>query len=133
MKKTSGYRIAGLLLAAAITFGGATAFAVIRSEVVVLLGTEIAAGRVLDEAKLRALELTLLTTPSMTWDGDTRPVRRFVGLQLGVLPLRREGDEAATWPVPGAAQIQQVRDALGKIGIADQPQLVLAVWHSGGK
>jgi hypothetical protein len=133
MNKTRGHGIVAFLTVVAIAFGAATAGAVIRIEVVVLLGVELSAGGKLDAKLLRELDLALIETPSLTWDGDKRPVRRFLGRRLLGLPLQREGDEVAALPIPAAAQLEEVRGALGKIGIADRPRLILVVQHSGGK
>jgi hypothetical protein len=123
-----------LLLAGALLINASTARAILTTDVVVVLGVELAAGTKLpDEKQLKPHDLKVFTTPSITWDNDKRPMRHFVGKPLGGLSMHRKSSESIALPIPSVSEIEQVSAALKKVGFTEKPKLILVVQHSGGK
>jgi hypothetical protein len=131
MKKTLCLWTLGLVIFAGVV---PAARAVLRTEVVVLLGAELSDSKPLPDAALLAKHgLDACTTPSISWDDDQRPKRHFVGQRLGSLSLYRRSDGSLSLPVPTPEQVKETRAALERAGISAEPRLLLVLQSSGGK
>jgi hypothetical protein len=120
-----------LVFAGVVSLLPVRAIAIVHTEIVVLLGAEAPAS--VPEAAVRAGGLVEFTIPSMTRGSDVRPLRRYVGRVLARVELSWGGPQAASVPVPTAADQAEVRAALGRLGLREEPHVIAFTYSSGGR
>jgi len=130
--------LTAITIAAVLAARPLPARAMIRTEVVVLVGVELdpATGRkaAADSDRLARLGLRVVVSPSLWYGGKTPRFHYFVGRQVGTLPVDHPDRHAAmSVPVPDAAAVAAAERALRQAGFAGTPQLIAVAESSGGK